>query len=187
MLPRSRMHIVVAKRRVRVSTAEAVFEGYTVGGDLDPKGSGKPSLLLVAAGVRRQFGNLDVAQGTRLFQWAQTDEENEQFRATWYIPENNTGHVMSFGKAGYQVNFVAQRGNEVWYGGDQWLPFVDSGLYRFNLKTGDFHRFSPADGFRPLYRNTVYDGLWLEDRLWLATSGVVCRETDRSEERDALS
>ena len=167
-------HIVIAKHRVLVCTAEAIYEWS----DITEAWTQKEPEIPRPFWTQRLFAGSSAIWMSRhrreLARWGATDEENARFSAAWYIPANNTGHVMNFGKAGYQVYFFAQRDDEVWFGGEQWLPFVDSGLYRFNLKTGDFHRFSPADGFRALYRHSVYDGLWLDDRLWLATSEGLC-------------
>ena len=167
-------HIVIAKHRVLVCTAEGIHEwseitaAWTQKNPENPRPYWTPQLFAGSSAIWMS------RRGRELARWQATDEENARFSPAWYIPANNTGHVMNFSKPGYQVSFFAQRGDEVWFGGDQWLPFVDSGLYQFNLKTGDFHRFSPADGFRPLYRHSVYDGLWLDDRLWLATSEGLC-------------
>jgi tetratricopeptide (TPR) repeat protein len=167
-------HIVLAKHRVLVCTAEAIYEWSMIDEAWLQKEAEnhrpyfRPQLFAGSSAIWMS------QRGRELTRWQASDEENARFRPAWYIPANNTGYVMGIGKAGYPVFFFAQRGDEVWYGGEQWLPFVNSGLYRFNLKTGDFHRFSPADGFRPLYRHSVYDGLWLNDRLWLATAAGLC-------------
>jgi hypothetical protein len=117
-------------------------------------------------------------RGHELAKWQATDQENAQFRPAWYLPENNVGQVLDYVTGGYDVHFVAQHGDEVWFGGKPWAPFVSSGLYRFRLATGDFHKFSPADGFKASHVHCVYDsindGLWLDDRLWLATNEGLC-------------
>ncbi len=77
------------------------------------------------------------------------------------------------------VEFVAERGDEVWFGGHPWDTFISSGLYRFHRKTGAFHKFSPRDGFKAAQTSVVYDGLWVRDQLWLATSQGLCVVTPR--------
>ena len=91
--------------------------------------------------------------------------ENGFFKPAWFS---------NYGKAGYLVNFVAERGDEVWFGGEQWELFNCSGLYRIHLKTGAFHKFGPADGFQTVHAHSIFDGLWLRDRLWLGTSNGLC-------------
>jgi hypothetical protein len=104
--------------------------------------------------------------GRELTRWAADDEANALFQPAWYATVGS--------KAGYLVEFVAERGDEVWFGGQPWELFTSSGLYRFDLKTGAFHRFTPADGFPTCYSHFIYHGLWLQGRLWLATEQGVC-------------
>ena len=115
-----------------------------------------------------------------LNRWGDSPEENAQFKAAWYLPENNRGYIMNITKPGYMVDFLATRGVEVWFGGDPYVPFVSSGLFRFNLKSGEFYKFGPADGFK-VTRNwhQVFAGQWVGPRLWLATSEGLCRVSPR--------
>ena len=94
----------------------------------------------------------------------------EPFRPTWY-----TGRE----KSGYTIEFVAERGGEIWFGGDQAERFASSGLYRFDPQTGAYYQFTPADGFATASLHQIYDGLWLGDQLWLQTSAGLCRVTPR--------
>ncbi len=105
-----------------------------------------------------------------LTHWEADDETNGFFKTAWFS---------EYGKAGYLVNFVAERGDEVWFGGEQWEHFNCSGLYRIHLKTGGFHKFGPADGFKTVHAHSIFDGIWLRDRLWLGTSNGLCVVTPR--------
>ena len=100
--------------------------------------------------------------GQELFQIGATPEKNQRFSKAWF-PSGQ-------GKAGYSVAFAAERNGQIWFAGFPWERFKSSGLYRLDLETGEFKMFSPRDGFRTggLYR--CYDGVWLGERLWLATS-----------------
>ena len=109
--------------------------------------------------------------GRELTRWEADEQTNEFFKPAWYFVPGT--------KAGYQLNFVTERGDEVWFGGDQWDYFNSSGLYRIHLKTGAFHKFTPADGFKTAHAHSIFDGLWLRDRLWLGTSNGLCVVTPR--------
>lgn len=109
-----------------------------------------------------------VARG----RWGADDQTNQLFKPAWYFVPGT--------KPGYEVNFVAERGDEVWFGGHQWDYFNSSGLYRINLKTGAFHKFGPADGFKTVHAHSLFDGIWLRDRLWLGTSNGLCVVTPRN-------
>ena len=110
--------------------------------------------------------------GRELTRWNADEQTNQLFKPAWYF--------MPTTKAGYLVNFVAQHGDEVWFGGTAWSDFISSGLYRIHLKTGAFHKFTPADGFETTPEHGISDGLWLGDRLWLATSSGLCVVTPRN-------
>ena len=43
--------------------------------------------------------------------------------------------------------------------------------------------FTPADGFKTIHAHSIFDGLWLRDRLWLATSSGLCVVTPREGKR----
>ena len=110
--------------------------------------------------------------GRELARWDWPESENQLFKPTWYdVPGT---------KAGYAVHFIAEHGDDVWFGGEQWFRFSSSGLYRFNLKTGAFYKFTPADGFKTTAIHAVHDGLWLGDRLWLATDAGLCVVTGKA-------
>ena len=109
--------------------------------------------------------------GRELTRWNADEQANQLFKPAWYFVPGS--------KAGYLLDFVAERGDEVWFGGDQWDHFVSSGLYRINLKTGAFHKFTPADGFLTVNAHSIYDGVWLHDRLWLGTTNGLCVVTPR--------
>ncbi|MBC7816756.1 MAG: hypothetical protein IAG10_07705, partial [Planctomycetaceae bacterium] len=109
--------------------------------------------------------------GRELTRWNADEQASQIFKPAWYFVPTV--------KAGYLVNFVAQHGDEVWFGGTAWSDFISSGLYRIHLKTGAFHKFTPADGFETTREHGISDGLWLGDRLWLATSSGLCVVTPR--------
>ncbi|MFM9961817.1 MAG: hypothetical protein ACKV2Q_11400 [Planctomycetaceae bacterium] len=109
--------------------------------------------------------------GRELTRFEADEDSNQIFKPAWYFVPGT--------KAGYFINFVAERGDDVWFGGEQWDHFLSSGLYRINLKTGAFHKFGPADGFKTVHAHSIFDGIWLRDRLWLGTSNGLCVVTPR--------
>ena len=109
--------------------------------------------------------------GRELIRWNADEQANQLFKPVWYFVPGS--------KAGYHLNFVTERGDDVWFGGDPWDQFLSSGLYRINLKTGTFHKFTPADGFKTVHAHSIYDGVWLHDRLWLGTTNGLCVVTPR--------
>ncbi len=165
-------HIVVTEEVLLARSTEAVYEWSFVQQKwtrptIGPTKLGVAPLLF--AGKESVWAS---SMGYELLPWQGTKQQNELFKPTWF-----SGRF----KAGYTVRFVSQRGDEVWFGGAPWERFVSSGLYRFNLETGAFDKFAPADGFRASRSHDVYDGLWLDDRLWLATSEGLCNLTPRKE------
>ena len=110
--------------------------------------------------------------GRELIRWNADEQTNQLFKPAWYFVPGS--------KAGYHLNFVTERGDDVWFGGDQWDHFLSSGLYRINLKTGAFRKFTPADGFQTVHAHSIYDGVWLHDRLWLGTTKGLCVVTPRN-------
>ena len=118
--------------------------------------------------------------GQELKRWGDSAAESQRFHAAWYQRENLKDYLLNYTTGTYAISFVAEHGDEVWFGGQQFVPYVSSGVYRFNLKTGAFRRFGPGDGFKNTCYHAVFDGLWLEDRLWLATSEGLCRVTPRA-------
>ncbi|TXT26388.1 MAG: hypothetical protein FD138_2853, partial [Planctomycetota bacterium] len=113
--------------------------------------------------------------GRELIRWGDDAESNQVFQPAWYFVPGT--------KAGYIVHFVAEHGDDVWFGGQPWDNFVSSGLYRINQKTGSFTKFTPADGFAQVREHGITDGLWWRDRLWLATSSGLCAVAPRQEKR----
>ncbi len=110
--------------------------------------------------------------GRELIHWNADEQTNQLFKPAWYFVPGS--------KAGYHLNLVTERGDEVWFGGDQWDHFNSSGLYRIHLKTGAFYKFTPADGFKTVHAHSIYDGVWLHDRLWLGTTNGLCVVTPRN-------
>ncbi len=110
--------------------------------------------------------------GRELALWDRSADENATFRPAWHVPDT---------KAGYQVRFALQRGDEVWFGGQPRAPLLTSGLYRFNRRTGEYVAFGPRDGFRMNRQYEVKDGVWVQDRLWLVAGGELCSVVSRRE------
>lgn len=68
----------------------------------------------------------------------------------------------------YFVNFVLERNGQIWFGGPAVKPFLTTGLYRFDLSTGEFILYGPRDGFGIRRLSVTYDAVWAADRLWVA-------------------
>ncbi len=172
--PQAPTHVVVTDKLVLARTEHRIhqwsFESQSW--QVFDVGMYPPRLFLGATGVWCSTGTRELTR------WGDTPGENARFKAAWYLPENNQGYVMSVTKLGYAVSFVSERGEQVWFGGTPYVPFVSSGLYRFDLKTGQFYKFGPADGFKALQNwHCVHAGQWIADRLWLATDAGLCRVT----------
>ncbi|HTU25766.1 MAG TPA: hypothetical protein VMF30_10230 [Pirellulales bacterium] len=166
--------IVVAEREILASTNAGVFRF-----DRREKTWSRLPMVGTHAAI--------LASQTRLWKTAWLRELEPygpaaagRWNQTWFNPRKNTGYVVPAGRAGYDVHFVTERGGEIWFGGDAIILGRDSGLYRLNPKTGDFYSFGWSDGFRPLFHQRAYDGLWLDDQLWLATAAGLCRVTPRN-------
>ena len=165
-------HLVVDDKRLLARTLEAIHERSSENGKwtlhkADP--NRRPVITpRVFAGATHIWAS---NYGRELMNWDADAPANQFFQPAWYDQPGT--------KAGYLVNFVAERGEEVWFGGQPWDQFVSSGLYRFNRKSGAFQRFSPRDGFQTVYTQSISDGVWLRDRLWLATSSGLCVVTPR--------
>ncbi len=100
--------------------------------------------------------------GKELFLVGASQEENARFKQAWF--------PRGLQKAGYSLDFASERDGQVWFGGYPWWRFKSAGLYRFDLETGKFTIYGPQDGFRLGTIYQCYDGVWLGDQLWLATS-----------------
>lgn len=109
--------------------------------------------------------------GRELFLWNANDATNQTFQPAW--------HQKPQTRAGYPVSFVVEHADDIWFGGESIEPLVSSGLYRFNRKTQTFKRYTPTDGFASVPLHNVYDAVWLNGRLWLATSHGLCCVTPR--------
>lgn len=81
-------------------------------------------------------------------------------------------------KAGYLVRFVIEQGDQVWFGGSPWSRFQSSGFYRLDLKTGEFVKYGPRDGF-PSFSYDCYAGVFAVDRLWIANGSGLLEVTPR--------
>jgi len=151
-------HIIVGATTLLASTGQAVHEFSAA----TQKWIQHPIKAAIFPGTNSVWTS---SQRHELERWGRTKVDNSLFEPAWY-----RGRY----KPGYSVHFLAERGEEVWFGGDPWEQFSSSGLYRFNLKTRAFHKFSPRDGFKATRRHIVYDGLWIGDDLWLATTSGLC-------------
>ncbi len=74
--------------------------------------------------------------GQELKRWGDSAAENQRFHAAWYQRENLKDYLLNYTTGTYAISFVAEHGDEVWFGGQQFVPYITSGVYRFNLKTG---------------------------------------------------
>ncbi len=110
--------------------------------------------------------------GREIGLWPPSAEQEDQFKPAWILQPPK--------QAGYRIDFAAERGDEIWFGGEPWKQLTSSGLYRFNLKTGAFQVFKPSDGFKAIANHVIFDGLWWQDQLWLATYGGLCTVTPRT-------
>ncbi|NOY41296.1 MAG: hypothetical protein GXP26_05610 [Planctomycetes bacterium] len=109
--------------------------------------------------------------GKELFLVGASQEENARFKQAWF--------PRGLQKAGYSLDFAIERDGQVWFGGYPWWRFKSAGLYRFDLETGKFTIYGPRDGFRVGTIYQCYDGVWLKDQLWLATSEGLAEVTVR--------
>ena len=177
-------HIVLANHRIYACAAEHIYQWEAISEawlQKSPGKIGRKGPVALFAGTSAIWAS---GRERELVKWQASNEENEQFRPAWCIPENNTGVYVHYVQHGYNVLFLTEHDDEVWFGGQPWFPFIGSGLYRYRLKTGEFHRFSPADGFKLSKLHYVFDGLWLDDRLWLATNAGLCVVTPRKQPDD---
>jgi curli biogenesis system outer membrane secretion channel CsgG len=97
-----------------------------------------------------------------VFRWGANAEENKLYSRAWYPTMEHC----------HQIRFLFQRGDNLWFGGGPWRAFYSHGFYRLNTRTGDFRIYGARDGFR-IGRTPDYDcyaGLWVANRIWLATS-----------------
>ena len=106
-----------------------------------------------------------------LYPLEQPEIPQDWFKQAWYPPGRQ--------KAGYQVKFIIEHKEEIWFGGTPYEKFLCSGLYRVNKHTGDFSMYGPRDGFKMDRYYTSDDGVWAADRLWIATHAGLAEVTKR--------
>jgi tetratricopeptide (TPR) repeat protein len=99
------------------------------------------------------------------------DFEESLYKDSWF-PRGT-------GRSGYLVKFAVEWDGEVWFGGSPWYRFQSSGLYRCNMKTGEFTMFSPHDGFRPSTTYMTYAAVVRGNELYVATSAGLAVVTRR--------
>lgn len=169
-------HLIVTGDALLARTLTTIhkYSWATSKWELHPDEPNRPTPLVsrLFAGSSGVWGS---NYGRELLRWEADDAANQVFKPAWYFVPGT--------KAGYLVNFVAEHGDDVWFGGQPWDNFVSSGLYRINQKTGAFTKFTPADGFAQIREHSISDGLWWRDRLWLATPSGLCRVTLRHDQR----
>ncbi len=102
------------------------------------------------------------------------EQDAERFQAAWFN---------GVGQAGYGVHFVVEHAGQVWFGGSPWERFRSTGFYRIDPKTGEFRMYNSRDGFRSSATYETWDGVAIDDDLWLATSAGLARVTPRMAER----
>lgn len=78
-------------------------------------------------------------------------------------------------------SFFVEHDGQLWDGGRTWRRFDHSGLSRLDLSTGELTHYGPRDGFRYDDQNQYecYDGVWANNRLWVATSFGLAEVTIR--------
>ena len=166
-------HVIVQGDRILARTQEKIHE-RAAGSENWTTLPDEPNRMVPLSS--RLFAGTTAIWASRyryeLTRWDADDAANHQFQPAWFVEPPN--------KAGIMVEFFAEHGDEVWFGGYPWDTFISSGLYRFDRKTGAFHKFSPRDGFKAAQTNVVYDGLWVRDQLWLTTSQGLCVVTPRN-------
>ncbi|MBS0203017.1 MAG: hypothetical protein JSS49_08985 [Planctomycetes bacterium] len=169
-------HMVLDDNRLLARTVEHTYELSLKSGKWTQHSRGLGQII-----ATRLFAGTGLIwasnYGHEITVWDADESRNQIFKSAWYnVPGT---------KAGYEVSFVAERGDEVWFGGQPWDHFLSSGLYRIHRKTGAFHKFSPRDGFPTVYTQSIHDGVWLRDQLWLTTSCGLCVVTPLQKDADS--
>ena len=162
-------HLIVSEDVILARTLTAVYQSNTNGETWKRLPKGRASWT---PSIHQGESTIWASQyGHELYKFDKTGKINDDFNQTWF-PRGQ-------GRAGYLVNFVAERDGQIWFGGTPWNRFKSSGFYRFDQRTGDFFMYGPRDGFKTSTTYTTYDGVWAADRLWLATSGGLAEVTPR--------
>lgn len=99
-----------------------------------------------------------------------------RYKDSWFPRGEN-------GRSGYLVKFVVEWDGEVWFGGSPWYRFQSSGLYRCDMKTGEFTMFTPHDGFRTSTTYMTYAAVVRGNELYVATSAGLAVVTRREEKK----
>lgn len=101
------------------------------------------------------------------------ENEIDLFNNAWFKPKKGEG------ASGFLVHWVVDQGDQVWYGGSPWARFRSIGLYRFDRRTGEFHMYSPRDGFRMSTTYSTGSAVAIGNDLYVSTSGGLARVTPR--------
>lgn len=110
-----------------------------------------------------------------VFRLNASEQENQLYKEAWFQRKSNS-------KSGYSLRFASERNGYLWFCGEPWQRLLSSGLYRINLKTGEYDRFGPRDGFRIGGRGNIYncrDAVWIGEHLWVASASGLVRVTPR--------
>jgi tetratricopeptide (TPR) repeat protein len=97
--------------------------------------------------------------------------EDSHYKGSWF-PRGT-------GRSGYLVKFAVEWDGDIWFGGSPWYRFQSAGLYRCNMKTGEFTMFRPHDGLRPSTTYMTYDAVVRGNELHVATSAGLAVVTRR--------
>lgn len=107
-----------------------------------------------------------------IVQLRNVDLSQSRYQKAWFPRGEN-------GRSGYLVKFAVEWDGDVWFGGSPWYRFQSAGLYRCNMKTGEFTKFTPHDGFRPSTTYMTYDAVVRGNELYVATSAGLAVVTRR--------
>ncbi len=125
--------------------------------------------------ARRKNARTKTAREATL-QLRSLDLSSSHYQKAWFPRGEN-------GRSGYLVKFAVEWDGDIWFGGSPWYRFQSSGLYRCNMKTGEFTMFSPHDGFRTSTTYMTYAAVVRGNELYVATSAGLAVVTRREEKK----
>ncbi|MDA1053155.1 MAG: hypothetical protein O3C40_22095, partial [Planctomycetota bacterium] len=103
-----------------------------------------------------------------IYPYGADEAEAEHFKAAWFNER---------GKSGIRTLCGIEHNGQVWYGGYPWARFRSVGLYRVDLKTGEFRLYGLRDGFRMSTTYTTHAAVAIGNDLWVAGSAGLARVT----------